>query len=90
MDHLPGAGSRRRTRSAPRRTGASAARLPQDRRPAAATTQTRPAAGPLRAHRHEARGGGDEHADDHPLAAPGLTVGPRRLRAGADAEAELG
>lgn len=38
-------------------------------------TQPRPATGVRSAHRHESRGGGDEHADDHPLA--GRTVCPR-------------
>lgn len=70
MDHLPGASSRVRTLCAPGRAGTSRARLPQDPRltPATPETRPRPAASPRSAHRHETRGGGDEHADHHPLA----------------------
>lgn len=59
-------------------------------RPLPPQTRPRPAADNRSAHRHEARGGGDEHADDHPLAAPGRTVCCCGLWTGADAEAELG
>ena len=75
-----------------RRAGASPASLPQDLHPVPLPRLTRPlpATGPRLAHRHEAGGGGNEHTDDHPLAAPGHTVCPLGLWAGADAEAKFG
>lgn len=89
MDHLPGAGSRR-----PPRPDAQGLPPPASRgtsAPFPGGTRPPPAAGPLRAYRHEARGGGEEHADDHPLAGSGRTFcALRGLRAGGDAEAELG
>lgn len=84
MDHLPAAGQRGRTCGERRGTGVSAGRPPLQ------LIQPWQATRPRRAHRHEARGGGDEHADDHPLAAPGRTVWPLGLWAGADAVAKLG
>lgn len=83
------AGARRAQTPRGERSAAPAGPAPPDTRPRP-RPRPRPAAGARRAHRHESRGRGDEHADHHPLAAPGRTVCPCRLRAGADAEAELG
>lgn len=89
MDHLPGAGSRRPPRRDAQGRAPPAPR--GTRAPFPRGTRPRPAAGPLLAYRHEARGGGEEHADDHPLAGSGRTFcAPRGLRAGGDAEAQLG
>lgn len=85
MDHLPGAGSRR----PPRPDVHRGSRRPRVQRDGSALSRAGPdparGRSPLRAYRHEARGGGEEHADDHPLAGSGASLRLRGLRAGGDA-----
>lgn len=65
-------------------------RVPRDQRPTTAGPDPRPRPVPCALTATKPEGGGEEHADDHPLARSGRTCALRGLRAGGDAEAELG